>query len=116
MKKFVEFLVVACVALLSWWQLQLHAELPAVTWFLIGVGGLGGWWTVCTKRAGYVIGLLLGIGYQTELLLRFGAVQLRALEPLLFWSAALAVLCAGLLWVSRERQTRPPAYERHSHF
>jgi len=116
MKKFVEYLVVAFVALLSWWQLQLHAEIPTVTWLLIGVGGLGAWLTCRSKRVGYVLGLLLGAGYQAELILRFRGVQLKALEPLLFWSAALAVLCGWLLWASREKRAKPQTYERHSHF
>lgn len=113
MKKFVEFLATACIALMTWWQYGLHSDLPTVTWLLIAAGGVAAWLMCRSLRVGYALGLLLGLGYQAELLVRFGGLQLDALQPLLIWSTTLSAASAGLLWTTRDRKKAKPVYERH---
>ena len=115
MKKFAELLCAACVALLRWWQLDRHARPAPLTWALIAAGGVGAWLTCGSRRWGYVVLLFLGVGYLAEMILRFTAVQLDILQPLVGWAAALAVLAGTLLWSTREKQPQKPTYERHPH-
>lgn len=108
-----QFLATACIALLSWQQAGLRADMPAATWVLLAVGGLAAWLTCRSHRYGYVSALLLGVGYQAEILVKVRWELIDAVQPLLVWSATLAACGAGLLWSSRERKPPKPVYERH---
>ena len=116
MEVFAKFVVVACLGLLSWWQADLHLDWGPATVAPMGLALLAVVLTANSKRHGYWLAALLGLGHLAEILFRLPPGQLLHVQPLLFWSVALTLCAAGLLWASRERRARKPVYERHSEY
>ena len=117
MQTFGKFIIVACLALLTWHQAALHIRWQAETGVLVVVA-VGTMVLTCkSKRTGYALALLMGLAYLAELLLVVHpASQLIHLQPLLVWSGGLIACSAMLLGRSGEPRRKQPEYERHALF
>ena len=116
MKTFLQFLAVACIGLLSWWQATLRGELELATVVLLMAGLAAVVMTWRSIRAGYWIAGLLGLGYLAEILLMIDPDRLRLVQPLLAWAVGLLACSLALLWTTRERRQAKPVYERHPEY
>jgi len=109
MQTFGKFIIVACVALLTWRQSELHVRSQAETGGLVAVAVDTMVLTCTSRRSGYALAVLMGLGYLAELMLMIRPpAQLVHLQPLFLWSGALIVCGALLLWSSREPRKREP--------
>lgn|GEM_PF-2082851 len=116
MKSFAQMIVVACIGLLSWWQKDFHLQTELTTAGLILFGIMAGVLTARSRRLGYILAALLGLGYLLEIVWMVDRSNFYYLSPLLGWAAGLFVAASGLLWNSRERSKPEPAYERHPEY
>ena len=112
MKTFLHYLAAFCTGLLSWWQLQLHANSGAAGIVLVGLGVVTAYMTIRGYRIGYWFGVILGLSYAGEVAVRFGADALNAALPLLVLSLAVLICSSALLGMSREKPKARPEYER----
>lgn len=116
MRTFAKLIVVACIGLLSWWQKDFHLQTELTTAALILFGIMAGVLTARSRRLGYILAALLGLGYLLEIVWTVDRSNLYYLSPLLAWAFGLFAAAAGLLWVSRERSKPKPVYERHPEY
>lgn len=114
---FVRLLVVACIALVSWWQLGGAFEDRAlVSIALLGISGLASLLVCKGSRIGLWMTLLLGFGHLTGVLLKLPRDQLPLAIPLLTWCVLVICGSALLLALSRQRRDKHSAYERYPEF
>lgn len=106
----------ACIGLLSWWQKDFHLQTELTTAALILFGVMAGVLTARSRRLGYWLAGLLGLGYFVEIVWMVDRSNLYYMSPLLGWAFALFAASMGLLWVSRERSSPKPVYERHPEY
>lgn len=93
-----------------------HLQAGVVTGGLILLGAVAAWLTASSRRSGYTVAALLGLGYLAEILWMVDRSNLYYMSPLLGWSAGLFGAGAGLLWATRERPKPKPVYERHPEY
>lgn len=116
MKAFAKLIVVACIGLLSWWQKDFHLQTELTTAVLILFGIMAGVLTARSRRLGYWLAGVLGLGYLAEILWMVDRSNLYYMSPLLGWALGLFAASAGLLWTTRERTKREPVYERYAEY
>ncbi len=117
MQVFGKFTIVSCLVLLTWRQAELQIAWEAGTGILAVIAAAAAILTCKSRRSGYWMAVLLGLGCLTELFLVVDPVgRLVYLQPLLLWGGALIVCGAMLLWSSRERKKAKPVYERHADY
>lgn len=109
-------IAVACIGLLSWWQKDFHLQTELTTAGLILFGVMAGVLTARSRRLGYILAALLGLGYLLEIVWMVDRSNLYYLSPLLAWAVGLLGSAVGLLWASRERAKPKPVYERHAEY
>ena len=115
-KPFAQFIISACIALLSWWQLELYIGWGAVTWIMLVAGLAAAALSWRSVRAGFWLAVLVGLAYLAEIVWITPPSSLSYLQPLLAWSVAL-IGCGGwLLWETREKGSKTSAYERHPQY
>jgi hypothetical protein len=115
-KPFAQFIITACIGLLSWWQLELYIGLGFVTIFMLALGLIAAVLTWRSNRIGYGMAVVLGLAYLAEIVWLTPRSSLFYLQPLLAWSIAL-VGCGGWLhWSTREKRAKGPSYERHPEY
>ncbi len=112
MKTFLQYTAAICTALLSWWQLQLHANLGPAGGLLVLLGGVSAYLTLRGYRIAYWLGAILGLSYGAEVALRLRGDSFHAASPLIGWALALMACSATLLHLSREKKVRRAKYER----
>jgi hypothetical protein len=115
-KPFAQFIVTACIGLLSWWQLELYIGLGPVSIGMLGVGALAAALAWRSRRMGYGLSVLVGLAYLAEILWLTPPSSLSYLQPLLAWALGLIGCGCWLLWVTREKGSKRPAYERHPEY
>ena len=116
MKPFAQFIITACIALLSWWQLELYIGLGAVTLIMLATGLAAAALCWRSTRVGFGLAVLVGLAYLAEIIWLTPPSSLSYLQPLLAWAAGL-IGCGGwLLWETRERGSKRSAYERHPQY
>ena len=113
---FARFLVIACVALLSWWQTDLRREIDFVSVVSISVGIVTIGLTWNCNRVGYGLACLLGLGHLLQVLLLVGPAQWFHVQPLLIWAVGLIISGGGLLWATSEKPRQKPLYERYPEY
>ena len=117
MQVFGKFIIVACLALLTWRQTELHIAREAATIILVVIAVTTAILTCKSRRSGYGLAMLMGFGYLAELFLVVDQTpQSVYLQPPMLWGAALIVCGAMLLWSSREAKRPRPIYERHADY
>ena len=114
MQVFGKFIIVVCLALLTWRQIELAVEWEIGTLILVAVALSTIVLTFRSRRGGYWLAVLMGVGFLTELLLVADPLtQLVHLQSLMLWGGALVASGAMLLWSSSGTKRRKPVYERH---
>ncbi len=114
MKTFLQFLAVACIGLLTWQQARLHYDWEPVSAALVFAGILSAYLTARGRRLGYCVGLILGLGYTLEVIVR--VPDLEAASPLIAWGLTLGGCSVSLLWGTRRKPQADSPYERHAQF
>lgn len=115
MKTFIQLLITACIGLLSWWQLELYIGLSIVTIVILATGAAAAMLSWKSMRWGYGLAVLVGLAYLAEILwIAPGGVHL--LQPMMAWTFGLVASGGWLLWITREKGTKRPAYERHPEY
>ncbi len=114
---FLRFLIVACIALVSWWQLGgAFEQRAAASVALLGISGLAALLVCKGIRIGLWMTLLLGLGHLSGLLLRVPSDQVLLALPFLVWCFLAISGSALLLGLSRQRRHKHSAYERYPEF
>ena len=116
MKPFAQFLLTACTGLLSWWQLELYIGLGVVTIVMLATGAAAAALAWRSARVGYGLAVVVGLAYMAEILWLTPRSSLLYMQPLLAWALGLIACGAWLLWTSREKGPKLPAYERHPEY
>ena len=118
MQFFFRFLIVSCVALSSWWQVQARlGSSNSVAILLAGMGVLAVLLTAKGSRLGLWLSLVLSSAYAAGVVLSVPSEYLREVLPLLSWCALATVSCTVLLWSTAERSPRgKPTYERYPQY
>ena len=116
MKAFAHFTITACVALLSWWQLDLYIGLGVVAIAMIGAGATAAILSWQRMRTGYGLAVVVGLAYLAEVAWLAPKGGLSPLQPLVAWSMGLMVSSGWLLWERREKSPKRPEYERHPEY
>ena len=118
MQFFFRFLIVSCVALSSWWQVQARlGSSNSAAILLAGTGVLAVLLTAKGSRLGLWLSLALTLGYAAGVVLSVPPEYLREVLPLLSWCALATVSCTVLLWSTGERSPRgKPTYERYPQY
>ena len=118
MQFFFRFLIVSCVALSSWWQLQAGlGSSKSVAILLAGIGVLPVLLTAKGSRLGLWLSLALSLGYAAGVVLSVPPEYLREVLPFLSWCALATLSCTVLLWSTGERSPRKkPTYERYPQY
>ncbi len=118
MQFFLRFLIVSCVALSSWWQVQARlGSSNSAAILLAGIGVLAVLLTAKGSRLGLWLSLALTLGYAAGVALSVRPEYLGEVLPLLSWCALATVSCAVLLWSTGERTPkREPTYERYPQY
>ncbi len=114
---FIRLLIVACIALVSWWQHGGAFEdrtLASVS--LLGISGLAALLVCKGSRIGLWMTLLLGFGHLTGVLLKLPTDQLPLAGPFLVWCVLVISGSALLLGLSRQRRDKRPGYERYPEY
>ena len=118
MQFFLRFLIVSCVALSSW--LQVEARLgssKSVAILLAGMGALAVLLTAKGSRLGLWFSLVLSLAYAAGVVLSVPPEYLREALPFLSWCALATLSCTVLLWSTGERSPRKkPTYERYPQY
>jgi hypothetical protein len=115
-KPFAQFTVTACIALLSWWQLELYIGLGVVTIVMLAAGAGAAVLSWRSTRIGFGLAALVGLAYLAEILWLSPPSTLEYMLPLLGWSAGLIGAGGWLLWSTREKRPKRSAYERHPEY
>ena len=116
MKVFAQLVITACIGLLSWWQLELYVGLSTVTVGMLAAGAVAAVLSWKTMREGFGLAAVVGLAYLAEIYWLAPAGGLHLLQPLVAWAAGLIVCALWLLWETRERSAKRPAYERHPEY
>jgi hypothetical protein len=115
-KPFVQFIIAACIGLLSWWQLELYIGLGFVTLSMLAAGAVAAALTWRSSRIGYGMAVVVGLAYLAEIVWLTPPSSLSYLQPLLAWSIALIACGSWLHWTTREKRSKAPSYERHPEY
>ncbi|MCB9383704.1 MAG: hypothetical protein H6509_03745 [Bryobacterales bacterium] len=115
-KPFLQFVVTACIGLLSWWQLELYIGMSVVTALMLIAGLLAAALSWRSTRLGYGLATVVGLAYLAEIVWLTPPSSLEYMQPLLAWAFGLVSCGAVLLWTTRERGPAQQTYERHAEF
>ncbi len=118
MQFFLRLLIVSCVALSSWWQVQARlGSSKSVAILLAGMEVLAVVLTAKGRRLGLWLSLVLSLGYAAGVVLSVPLEHLHEALPFLSWCALAVLSCTVLLWSTAERSPRrKPTYERHPQY
>lgn len=116
MKAFVQLSISACIGLLSWWQLELYIGLSVVTIIMLAAGAAAAMLSWKSMREGYGLAVVVGLAYLVELYWLAPNDGLHLLQPLMAWTFGLIASGGWLLWETRDKGTKRPAYERHPEY
>lgn len=113
---FLQLLVAASLALLSWWRFDDLKADEIVSIALLGLSGLAVLFVSKARRSGFWLALLLGLGHLAGILDRVAVENLHLVMPMVIWCILTIGGSALLLVVSRKRGERRGGYERHPEF
>ena len=115
MQFFLRLLIVSCVALSTWWQVQARlGSSKSVAMLLAGMGVLAVLLTAKGRRLGLWLSLVLSLGYAAGVVLSISREYLHEALPFLSWCALAVLACTAVLWSTGDRRPRKkPSYERY---
>jgi hypothetical protein len=116
LRAFLQLLITACIGLLSWWQLELYLGMSVVTIVMLAAGAAAAMLSWNSMREGYGLSMVVGLAYLVEIIWLAPNDGLHLLQPLMAWTVGLIGSGGWLLWETREKGPKRPAYERHPEY
>jgi hypothetical protein len=102
--------------LLGWWQVELYIGLSLVTIAILAASAVAAMLSWKSMREGFGLAVVVGLAYLAEILWLAPTGAIHLLQPMVAWAAGLAGCGGSLLWATREKGPKRPAYERHPEY